>query len=188
VSSAHLPPGYAIRLDRLDRDEAEFVATSDQNGLQVQTGPAAIVYRPDQVVDGSYAVHARFTEIEVPTGHLEGYGLFIGGQDLQGDRQRYTYFLVRGDGRYIVKQRHGADAPEISDGWQSSKAVRVATVRNGDMTNELAIAVDRGELRFSCNGEPVAEMPVGDLSTQGVVGVRVNHNLHVRIQDFHLER
>jgi hypothetical protein len=140
------------------------------------------------VAEGSYAVHARFTEIAVPPGHLEGYGLFIGGQDLQGDRQRYTYFLVRGDGRYIIKQRRGADAPEISNGWQSSKAVRVATVRDGDMTNDLAIAVDRGQLRFSCNGEPVAEMPVGDLSAEGVVGVRVNHNLHVRIQDFQLDR
>ncbi|MGB7220102.1 MAG: hypothetical protein WBD07_14995 [Vicinamibacterales bacterium] len=186
---AHLPPGYALRLDRPNRDDTEFVATSRDDGLEVQTGPAGIVYRPDQVVDAEqYAVHARLTEINAPVGHLEGFGLFIGGQDLQGAGQRYIYFLIRGDGRYLIKRRDGANTPEISNGWQPSKAVRFATHQDGDMTNELAIAVDRGRLRFSCNGEQVADMPVGDLSVRGVAGVRVNHNLVVRIQDFRVER
>jgi len=188
-SSVNLPPGYAFRLDRPNRDDTEFVVTAHDDGLEVQTGPAGIVYRPGQLVDAdTYAVRARFTEVNAPVGHLEGFGLFIGGEDLQGSGQRYTYFLIRGDGRYIVKQRDGANAPEISKGWQPSKAVRVASHQDGDMTNELAIAVDGGRLRFSCNGEQVADLPVGDLSARGVVGVRVNHNLVVRVQDFRVER
>ena len=91
--SAHLPAGYVLRLDRHNRDPADFVATFNDGGLQVHTGPAGIVYRPDQVVDaGRYAVRARFTEIGAPIGHREGFGLFIGGQDLEGTNQRYTYF------------------------------------------------------------------------------------------------
>ena len=188
ASSAYVPAGYALRLDRHNRDPADFVATFNDGGLQVQTGPAGIVYRPDQVVDaGRYAVRARFTEIGAPIGHREGFGLFIGGQDLEGTNQRYTYFLVRGDGRYIIRQRDGISTREMSNGWQSSEAVRAATVESGDMTNELAIAVDGGRVRFSCNGELVAEMPIGGLSAQGVAGVRVNHNLRVRIQDFRVE-
>ena len=188
TSSAHLPAGYALLLDRQNRDPAEFVATSSDAGLQVRTGPAGIVYRPDQVVDaGDYVVRARFTEIGAPIGHREGFGLFFGGQDLEGANQRYTYFLVRGDGRYVIKQRDGASTREMSNGWQSSEAVRVATQEDGDVTNELAIAVDGARVHFSCNGEPVADMSVRDLSAQGVVGVRVNHNLRVRIQDFRVE-
>ena len=188
ASSVSLPAGYALLLDRQNRDPADFVATADDGGLQVRTGPAGIVYRPDQVVDaGRYAVHARFTEISAPVGHREGFGLFIGGQDLEGANQRYLYFLVRGDGRYVIKRRDGASTREVSNGWQPFDAVRVATPEDGDVTNELAIAVDGARLHFSCNGEPVADIAIGDLSVHGVVGVRVNHNLRVSIQGFRVE-
>ena len=146
----------------------DFVATFNDDGLQVQTGPAGLLYRPDQVVDaGSYALRARFTEINAPRGHREGFGLFIGGQDLEGPNQRYTYFLVRADGRYLIKQRDGTSTRETSNGWQSSEAVQAATMEDADVTNELAIAVDGERLRFSCNGALVADMPIGDLSAQG---------------------
>ena len=185
ASSTSLPQGYALRLDRPNRAPADFVTTANDGGLDVSTGPAGIVYRPDQVVDDqSYAVAARFTEIAAPVQHREGFGLFIGGQDLGGINQRYLYFLVRGDGRYLIKQRDGASTREVSNGWQASEAVRVATVAEGDVINELAIVVDNGRLRFSCNGVQVADMPVGDLTVQGVVGMRVNHNLRVRVQEF----
>lgn len=188
TSSASLPPGYALRLDRQNRERANFVVTPDDDGLQVGTGPAGILYRLDQTVDtGGYTVGARFTEIGAPVGHREGFGLFIGGQELAGDSPRYTYFLVRGDGRYLMKRRDGPTTEELSSGWQSSSAVRVPTDEERDVTNELAVSVDDGRLRFLCNGEPVADVPTDALSVQGVVGVRVNHNLRVRIQGFRID-
>ena len=51
VSSAPPPAGYALQLDRENRDLADFVAIADPGGVQVQTGPAGILYRPDQVVE-----------------------------------------------------------------------------------------------------------------------------------------
>ena len=97
------------------------------------------------------------------------------------------YFLVRGDGRYVIKRRDGTSTREMSNGWQPSDAVRVATPEAGDVTNELAIAVDGARLYFSCNGEPVADIAIDNLSVHGVVGVRVNHNLRVSIQGFRVE-
>ena len=131
---------------------------------------------------------ARFSEIEAPVGHREGYGLFIGGQDLEGPNQTYTYFLVRGDGRYLVKHRNGPFARELSEGWQVSEAVRVTTSPGEDVTNELEIRLNNGRLGFSCNGELVTDMSISEASTQGVVGVRVNHNLSVRVQDLSLDQ
>ncbi len=186
--SGHLPPGYAIRIDRENRDPANFIVRASDRGLQLETGPAGIIYRPDQVANSErYTVRGRFTEIDAPVGHREGFGLFIGGQDLEGPNQRYTYFLVRADGRYLVKHRNGASAGELSDGWEVSEAVRVPTSRGDDVTNELAIVLDGGRLRFSCNGELVTDIPIGEASTQGVVGVRVNHNLEVRVQDLSID-
>jgi len=188
TSSAPLPAGFAIRLDRENRAPEDFVATESEGELTVRTGPAGILYRLDQSIGaGRYAVRARFTEIDAPAGHREGFGLFIGGQDLQGLHPRYTYFLVRGDGRYLIKERDGESTSEVSNGWQTSEVVRVATAVSGDVTNELAIVVDEGRLQFSCNGQEVATVPTASLSTHGMVGVRVNHNLQVRVQGFRVE-
>ena len=187
-SSSSLPDGYALRLDRTNRDPADFVMTSDDGTLRIRTGPAGIIYRPDRVANAApYTARARFTELDAPIGHREGFGLFIGGQDLEGDRQRYTYFLVRGDGRHLIKRREGDATFDITDGWELSGAVHIPSAETGDVANELAITVDGGRARFSCNGEPVADIPIGDLSTLGVVGVRVNHNLEVRVQDLHVD-
>jgi len=189
ASSPHLPAGYALRLDRLNREPTEFVATQDDGAIHVRTGPSGIIYRPDQVVDSArYTARARFTEIDAPIGHREGFGLFIGGQDLEHDGQRYTYFLVRGDGRYLIKRRDGASTEEITNGWEASEAVNVSTSANRSVANELTITVDGERVRFSCNGEPVADIATGDLSTQGLVGVRVNHNLEVRVQGLQVDR
>lgn len=188
TSAEHLPAGYALRLDRANRDPVDFVAATTPDGLSVRTGPAGIIYRPEQVAEtDSYTVRARFTEIEAPVGHREGFGLFIGGQDLDGASQRYVYFLVRGDGRYLIKRRDGGSTQEISSGWESSEAVRIPAAGGGDVINDLAITVDGGRLRFSCNDAQVADVPIGDLRTAGVVGVRVNHNLAVRVDDLHVE-
>jgi hypothetical protein len=182
-----IPAGYALRLDRENRSPADFAISPDDDGFRVQTGPAGILYRPDQVIESDhYTVRARFTEIDAPVGHLEGYGVFVGGRDLESDAQRYLYFLVRGDGHYLITQREGFSTRTVSDGWQRSEAVKAPT-GDHDVTNELAIMVEPERVHFLCNGERVADLPLATLSLRGTVGVRVNHNLRVRVQGFHVE-
>ena len=131
-----------------------------------------------------YTVRATFTEIDAPIGHREGFGLFIGGENLASESQHYIYFLVRGDGRYLIKQRFGRSTLELSRGWQPSDAVRLATQGAGDVTNDLMIAVEGRQLRMLCNGETLADLMIEDGDVRGVAGIRVNHNLHVRVEDF----
>ena len=188
VSPPGLPSGYALRLDRENRNPADFVAKFDNGDLQVQTGPAGILYQLDQYVDADhFAVRAQFSEMDAAIGHREGFGLFIGGQGLVGASQRYTYFLIRGDGRYLVKQRDGASTWELSEGWQLSDAIHIPATGRNDVANELAIIVDGALVRFECNGESLTELPSDDVTARGIVGVRVNHNLHVRVTGFQVE-
>ena len=193
--ATHLPAGYALQLDRANRDRTDFVVQTDAGELVVETGPAGILYRPDDlehIVEAGdanlYRVRGTFTEVGAPMGHREGFGLFIGGQHLEGDERRYVYFLVRGDGRYLVKKRDGDATVELSSGWQSSDAVRVPTGDGGQVTNELAVEVDGGQLRLFCNGEAVAELLIGETVVSGQVGVRVNHNLHLRVGNLGIDR
>lgn len=195
IPSTHLPAGYALQLDRANRERTNFGVQIEGGDLEIETGPAGILYRPDdssQTVGeagaGRYRVHGGFTEIGAPVGHREGFGLFIGGQQLGGDQQRYVYFLVRGDGRFLVKQRDGDATRELSAGWQPSDAVQVPAVDGRSVTNELVMEVDGEALRLLCNGELLAEVPIDAGDTWGTAGVRVNHNLHVRVADFAVTR
>ena len=53
-----------------------------------------------------------------------------------------------------------------------------------EVTNDLAVEATDGQLRLLCNGETVAELAVEPADVTGVFGVRVNHNLRVRVDDF----
>lgn len=187
-SGNSLPDDYELRLDRSNRDPANFRVSLRDAGIEVRTGPSGILYRRDQAVDGGdFVVSATFTEVGAPLGHREGFGLFVGGQALEGDDQRYTYFLVRADGKYVIKHRTGESTEELSNGWIPSESVRVAAMEDGDVSNDLAISVASGRVRFVCNGEVVADLAAAGLSISGIVGVRVNHNLVVRIENFRIE-
>ena len=179
-----LPEGYAVRLDRADQDAADFHVEEGDGSMMIRTGPAGVLYSSENVpAEGDYTVSATFTEVGAPAGHREAYGLIIGGADLAGEAQRYTYFLVRGDGRYLIKKRNGAETMNVTDGWQDSDVV-VAAEEDGDVTNDLSIAVRGDQAHFSVNGTEVATFPAADLDVAGIAGVRVNHNLNVRVEDF----
>jgi hypothetical protein len=179
-----LPAGYAVRLDNEDAAAADYHVEELDGGMMVRTGPGGILYDAQNVPAGDdYTVSATFTEVGAPAGHREAYGLIIGGSDLSGPAQRYTYFVVRGDGRYLIKKRDGAETMNVTDGWQESDAVVAADV-DGDVTNALSIAVRGDQAHFSVNGTEVAAFPTAELDVAGVAGVRVNHNLNVRVEDF----
>lgn len=180
-----LPAGYAVRLDRAGSDPADFQVNQADGALHIQTGPAGILYDENHTNPaGDYTVSATFTEIGAPANHREAFGLIIGGSDLQGEAQRYTYFLVRADGSYLIKRRDGSETSDVSaNGWNPSEAVNAATAE-GDVTNELTIQVQGDQVHFLVNGTEVATHPAAGLDTEGIAGVRVNHNLNMRVSGF----
>ena len=186
-TAASLPAGYALRIDRSNRDPRDFKVTAMPSGVSVVTGPTGILYRAaDAATSGDYTVSATFTEIAAPRGHREGFGLFIGGQDLEGPDQRYTYFLVRADGRYLIKSRVGDSTSNVSDGWLEADAI--VTAGRGDVVNELRVQVAGDRVHFQCNGSELAELSTADVEAHGVAGIRVNHNLTVQVAGFTVER
>ena len=89
-----------------------------------------------------------------PAAHPEAYGLIIGGADLEGAAQKYTYFLIRQDGKYLIKRRAGDQTPTIAD-WTDSAAIKKADT-SGKMSNTLAIDVGKDKVRFLVNGTEVS--------------------------------
>ena len=186
-NSADLPPGWIARPDGGGDSQAIKFVTMEP-GYHLTLGPATILYRAADRVDGPFHTLATFHQMKKME-HPEGYGLFIGGQSLDGPAQRYTYFLVRGDGKFIIKRRDGEKLTEHTKGWQSSPAVTKADSK-GSATNLLEIdaKLDPKRISFKVNGKEVHSMPADGIETKGVVGIRANHYLDIHIEGFDIHQ
>jgi len=176
-----LPSGWKGRLDSGDKSLAGVKAAAMGGGVHFMTGPAGIYYKPADKMTGAYEAHATFTQM-VPADHPEAYGLFIGGANLDAAAQKYTYFIVRQDGKYMIKRRNGNDTQTVTD-WTDSSAIKKAD-SSGKMSNTLAIEVGKDKVRFLVNGTEVSSVDAAKVDTAGTAGLRVNHNLNLHVEGF----
>ena len=182
-----VPAGWSVRTDK-NAPIANVKVAPMGNGIHVTLGPAIILYRAQHVGKGPFHTLATFTQTK-PTTHAEGYGLFYGGQSLDGAAEQYTYFLVRQDGTYLVKRREGDKTTEVTKGWVASSAVHKPDAKSPS-TNKLEIdnKRDPSKVVFLVNGEPVYSLDAKATATDGAVGLRVNHNLDLHIDGFDVHR
>jgi hypothetical protein len=183
VAGGALPEGWVGRTDRPNAKLADAKFTRMGPGYHVTSGPAAIYWNPKQDVTGPFKASATFTQMKAPA-HPEAYGIFFMGNRLDTPGQDYAYFLVRGDGKVMVKHRAGADVHTILD-WTDNAAVHKQDAA-GKATNTLTVDASKADsVRLFVNGAPVAALPGSHVGkTDGSVGLRVNHNLDVHISDF----
>jgi hypothetical protein len=183
VKADGLPAGWTARPDEKGTtDDIKFVVM--EPGYHLTLGPAAILYRKQDRVSGQFHATAKFHQMK-KLEHPEGYGLFFGGQELDGSSQSYTYFLVRGDGKFNVKRRNGEKLEQYTKGWVSHPAVKKADAK-GNATNVLEIDAkkDSKTVSFKVNGTDVHSVPAQKMNLDGIVGIRANHFLDLHIEEF----
>ncbi|HET7233142.1 MAG TPA: hypothetical protein VFJ16_24240 [Longimicrobium sp.] len=156
------------------------------DSLSVETGPHTILWPAgEHELAPPYTIRASF---EKRRGRLhEGYGILFGGSGLQGPEagQVYSYFLVRGDGSFLVKRRQGAETPVVRD-WTQHPAIRRDVDETG-RPNRLEVAVSDTVAVFRVNGTEVARVPTAELSVRGLAGVRTAHECLLLVRGFRAE-
>lgn len=173
-----LPKNWEMRFDKSDASKNDLKLTRDSNYYHLITGPAAIYYNPKNEEYGQYKIEAEFIQVK-PSKHPEAYGIFFGGSDLQKANQRYLYFLVRQDGKFLIKERNGNDTKEIVK-WTPDKNIN-SQDKKGQTINKLSISVNNRGVIFGANGKAVKFINKSLLGrTVGNVGLRINHNLNVK--------
>lgn len=183
--SGTLPKGWEARVDGgAAMTKVSFVDMAP--GWHITLGPAAIFYRPADTTSGNARVVAKLHMTPPKPMHPESYGMFIGGRDLQGPNQSYTYFLIRADGNFMIKRRMGDKTTTVL-GWTANPAVKAADAE-GNASNELSIAVKDGKVSFMANGKEVHSANAADVDTKGVAGVRVNHNLSIHLEKLEVHK
>lgn len=180
-ASGSLPAGWSIRLDSGATKPDGVSVMPMGGGIHFKTGPAGIYYRAADAKTGVYEVRAAFSQME-PSAHPEAYGIFIGGANLAAATQKYTYFLVRQDGKFMISRRDGAKVTPVIP-WTDNAAVKKtdASVKG---TNVLSIVVAADKVRFLVNNTEVSAQPAAGVDGAGIAGLRVNHNLNVHVDGF----
>jgi hypothetical protein len=172
-------PGWWARLDDPKEGRTGLRVTSSGGGVRIVTGPNAIFFDPEIGGDANYTVRATFTQNK-PASHEVAYGLFIGGSDLDLENQRYTYFVIRQDGKFLIRKRNGAKTMNVAGDWADHPAVAKADA-SGKQVNELAISVEKDAVTFMANGQVVAKHPATAVDTNGIAGVRIGHGLDIQV-------
>ena len=177
--------GWETRLDRGGDAASVLSFMTMGSGVHATTASAgaAIFWQPSSMTKGSYTISASFTQAE-PSNHPNAYGLFFEGSDLAGANQRYSYFVIRQDGQFLIKKRMGSETPTVLD-WTRHDAINELDAE-GKSTNTLAVEVGSSQVRFLVNGTAVSTQPRSAVDADGITGLRVTHFLNVHIDSLML--
>ncbi len=186
--TAQAPKGWKMRVDRSteasDPDapgNIKFVTMG--NGFHATNPQAAVYWNPSDTASGSYTLKGTFI-LQKPSGHTNYYGLLFGGSGLEGAQQSYLYFVVAQNGTWLIKSRNG-DATSVVVPKTPSDAVKKPD-DSGKSTNALEVRAGADKIDFVVNGTVVHSEPKsGALAkTDGIYGIRINHQLEVHIDGF----
>lgn len=191
VTGDGMPAGWMVRFDPPRRGPAP--TAKDVNframgaGMHLTSGPAGIYYRPaDAQGKGDFTVTATISQAK-SSAH-EAYGIWVGGKDLQTDKQNYLYMVIHAqDGKFLINHRTSDARPTSLVPYTPSDAIHKESPTDGSATNTVAIRVHGDMLHFLINGTEVKVLTPSEIpgfSTDGMVGLRLNHNLDVHISDF----
>lgn len=185
------PAGWTVRVDKTADRAADTKFQTMGQGFHVTSGPAALYYNATNQPTGAFTTSVNFgVRSGGPAGHHEGYGIFIGGSDLLDNaKQQYFYFLTRGDGKFFVAHRAGAEVHKIVD-WTEHAAVKRGN-ENGAVAQAMSFQVTTDSVHMSANGQRVKSFAKSELhgfKTDGQVGLRVNHNLNLHIGGFEVKQ
>lgn len=175
--------GWQVRSDN-DADIAKLVFVEMKPGWHITTGSVAgIFYRPDMTGVGAYEATFKAYLFGPQPAHAEAYGLFVGGKDLPGAGQQYLYFLIRNDGKYLIKTRSGTVTKDVVP-WSPAASIKtLAPNDSGTVLNTLKIDATPTVVHFLVNDVVVASKPRAEVAVDGVVGLRVNHLLNLHVTD-----
>jgi hypothetical protein len=173
--------GWRVRYDRPSATDSAMKVAAMGPGWHVTTSSSGsgVAWRAEQTAQGNFRV-ALETSLSPSAGnHLEGYGLFLGGRDLDSANQSYLYFLIRKDGQFLIKHRAGAETHNIA-AWTPSPAI-VKQEGSANADNTLAVEASADSARFFVNGQRVYAMARAAAPVDGIAGLRVNHGLSVHV-------
>ncbi|NQV72636.1 hypothetical protein HQ496_05900 [bacterium] len=174
---------YVISGDTLTTNPDVYFTNMTPGWHVTMKSPAGIFWHPASTTAGDFSASATIFLFD-PGQLNEGYGIFVGGADLDKADQQYIYFLLRRSGEFLIKRRMGSETMPVLD-WTTNDAI-AAWTESSEINIENKLGIERaGEtVSFLVNDVVVHSMPQSDLQLDGIVGFRLNHGTNVHISAF----
>lgn len=183
------PEHWKVRYDGSDEAaERNFVVM--RPGWHVYAGPGGLLWDPGSFASGNYAV--KSTIYLFPEGDPEQsgstrldstFGLFLGGQALEGEEPAYVSFQIDNGGRFRIV-RHTGEKTNALVPWKAHESVNVlAEPASSPAENVLEVDARGEQAIFYIGGEIVAQLASEDLDLSGVVGLVAGEGLSLHITE-----
>jgi hypothetical protein len=160
--------------------------------LEIHTGPAMLYWNPANKGAGDFTVSATFTEPKYMSSndHPHPYGVFIGGSNLDKDNINALYCAAYGRGTFIIREFAPAGV-NLNGRGAPADSIHKAAGKGESVEQTIALSVKGDTVSCSINGTVVGSWPKSEVtgagkiaSTDGIVGIRVAHNVDVNVKDF----
>ena len=183
------PPGWRALTDGVATLTAieptlatEWRFTQMAPGWHITTRPAALMFDPGIRASGVFTVESM--QILFPGTTNAGYGVFLGGQNLESEQRKFIAFLLHRDGRVSIERHEGKQATQIVAPTPATSFKPAPAGETAD--NLLRVAAAPDSVRVSVNGTVSVTVPRNALSLDGHIGFRTGAdlNLHVTTLDF----
>lgn len=160
-------------------------------GYRLTTGPAALYWSDKNVGKGDYSVKATFTEPKQAYNHPHPYGVFIGGESLDGGTGNALYCVAYRNGNYIIRGFSGGKRFDVVAKPVPNDAVKKAAGPDAEVVQEVGWNVKGDSVECVINGTSVWKGTKADVtgpgkltSTDGIAGIRVSHNSDAIVTGF----
>jgi hypothetical protein len=173
-------------------NDSKFEVKGDE--ITITQGPAGIYWNPANAQTADYTVSATFTEPSYMSAmsHPHPYGLFVGGNKLDSDDATFLYCAAYGRGTFIVRGFGPGGTPfQMNGRGGTSEAVHKAAAKGDSVSQEISMSVKGSRVTCSINGTEVASYDKGEVtgagkleSVEGIPGIRVAHNVDVKVTNF----
>jgi hypothetical protein len=171
------------------------------NTITINSGPGMLYWNPANTASGNYSVRGTFNEPKVmsASSHSHPYGLFIAGNNLDGDNISLVYCVPYATGRFIVRGFGPAATPGATPStWflgPNRQPIPNAAIQSapagGTVTQDIVMSVKDGTMTCSINGTVVATHQSSEMvgpgklaSLNGIYGIRMSHNIDVVVTNF----
>jgi hypothetical protein len=194
---AQVPAGWKVRTDGSasatapDANPSLKIAPTEK-GFHLTGGPGAVIWDPAHTVKPIYRVRATFTQLK-PVDKPTYYGLFFGGNDMEGAAPSYVYFTIAQDGTFQIRHRGGNDIHDMD------KSLHYAIKKpdaSGKVVNVLEVQVAPTAVSYLVNGAVVDATPTRAMAVNsytetskigGIAGVRIDDPIDVQVDGFLVE-
>ena len=180
ASGTGVPAGYTGVTDHADAKITDAKYTSNGGRWEIQTGPAHITFAAKDSAKGQYQVSTTIEQLEKPK-HPGGVRGLPGRHESHGSGQAEVR-LLRGSRHGRVSHQDPRRREHDDRSWTGRRIPRFRRKTRAERRRTRStVHVAPDTVHFIVDGNLVAAVPKSKFPTDGIAGIRVNHNLHVAV-------